>query len=40
MVKVLVIASVLSPVAAFAQAGKKLPTTAMYTMKDDIDKVA
>jgi hypothetical protein len=34
-VRVLVIASVLSPAAAFAQA----PTTATYIMKEDIDKV-
>jgi len=39
VVKVLVIASVLSPVAAFAQAGKTAPTTATYIMKEDIDKV-
>jgi hypothetical protein len=37
-VKVLLIASVL-PVAAFAQAGKTVPTTATYIMKEDIDKV-
>jgi mannose-6-phosphate isomerase-like protein (cupin superfamily) len=36
---VLVIASVLAPVAAFAQAGKTTPTTATYIMKEDIDKV-
>ena len=39
VVKVLAIASVLSPVAAFAQAGKTAPTTATYIMKEDIDKV-
>ena len=39
VVQVLVIASVLSPVAAFAQAGKTAPTTATYIMKEDIDKV-
>ena len=38
VVKVLVLA-VLSPVAAFAQAGKTAPTTATYIMKDEIDKV-
>jgi mannose-6-phosphate isomerase-like protein (cupin superfamily) len=38
--KVLVIASVLSPVAAFAQAGKAAPTTATYIMKEDIDKIS
>src|SRR5262249_8482544 len=40
VVKVLVIASALSPVAAFAQAGKTTPTTATYIMKEDIDKVS
>src|ERR1700687_877988 len=39
VVQVLVIASVLSPVAAFSQAGKTAPTTATYIMKEDIDKV-
>src|SRR5215475_7251170 len=39
VVKVLIIASALSPVAAFAQAGKMTPTTATYIMKEDIDKV-
>jgi hypothetical protein len=39
VVKVLVIASVLCPVAAVAQAGKTAPTTATYIMKQDIDKV-
>jgi hypothetical protein len=39
VVQVLVIASFLSPVAAFAQAGKTAPTTATYIMKEDIDKV-
>jgi hypothetical protein len=33
VVKVLVIASVLSPVAAFAEAGKTPPTSAKYMMK-------
>ena len=40
VVKVLVIASVLSPVPAFAQAGKTAPTTATYIMKEDIDKIS
>jgi hypothetical protein len=40
VVKVLAIASVLSPAAAFAQAGKTPPTTATYIMKEDIDKVS
>lgn len=39
-VNVLVIASVLSPLPAFAQAGKTAPTTATYIMKEDIDKVS
>jgi len=39
VVKVLIIASVLGPVAAFAKAGKTTPTTATYIMKEDIDKV-
>src|SRR5258708_1426901 len=39
VVKILVVASVLSPVAAFAQAGKTAPTTATYIMKDEMDKV-
>ena len=39
VVKVLVIASVLSPLAAFAQGAKAPPTTATYIMKQDIDKV-
>ena len=38
-VQVLVIASVLTPAAAFAQAGKTAPTTATYIMKEEIDKV-
>ena len=38
-VKVLVLASVLSPVAAFALAGKTAPTTATYIMKADLDKI-
>src|SRR6516165_430380 len=40
VVKVLVIASVLSPVPAFAQAGKTAPTTATYIMKEEIDKIS
>ena len=40
VVKVLVIASVLSPVAAFAQAGKTAPTTATYIMKEELDKIS
>src|SRR5215472_11178586 len=40
VVKVLVIASVLSPVPAFAQAGKTAPTTATYIVKEDIDKIS
>ena len=39
VVKVLVIASVLSPLAVFAQGGKTAPATATYIMKQDIDKV-
>jgi hypothetical protein len=39
VVQVLFIVSFLSPVAAFAQAGKTAPTTATYIMKEDIDKV-
>jgi hypothetical protein len=39
VVKVLVVASVISPLAAFAQAGKTAPATATYIMKTDIDKV-
>jgi hypothetical protein len=39
-VKVLAIASVLNPVAAFAQAAKTAPTTATYIMKEDIDKIS
>jgi hypothetical protein len=39
VVQVLLIASVLCPVAAFAQAAKTAPTTATYIMKEDIDKV-
>ncbi len=40
VMKVLVIASVLSPVAAFGQAGKTAPATATYIMKQDIDKIS
>jgi len=39
VVRVLVIASVLSPAAAFAQAGKTAPTTATLHHEEDIDKV-
>jgi hypothetical protein len=39
LVKVLVLASVVGPVAAFAQAAKTVPTTATYIMKDEIDKI-
>jgi len=39
VVKVLVIASVVSPVAVLAQAGKTAPTTATYIMKEEIDKI-
>jgi mannose-6-phosphate isomerase-like protein (cupin superfamily) len=39
VVKVLVLASVLSPLAAIAQGAKTPPTTATYLMKADIDKV-
>ncbi|HWY61730.1 MAG TPA: hypothetical protein VNW15_07495 [Rhizomicrobium sp.] len=37
--KVLIMASIVCPVAVFAQAGKK-PTTATYIMKEDIDKIS
>ena len=40
VVKVLLIASVLSSLAALAQAGKAVPTTATYIMKEDIDKIS
>ena len=40
VVKVLVIASVLSSLAPLAQAGKAVPTTATYIMKEDIDKIS
>ena len=40
VLKVLVVASFLSSVAAFAQAGKTAPTTATYIMKEDIDKIS
>jgi hypothetical protein len=39
VVNVLLMASVLTPVAAFAQAAKAPPATATYIMKDEIDKV-
>src|SRR2546421_10608867 len=38
--KVLAIASVLSPAAAIAQAGKTVPATATYIMKEEIDKIS
>jgi mannose-6-phosphate isomerase-like protein (cupin superfamily) len=38
--KVLAIASLLSPAAAIAQAGKTAPATATYVMKEDIDKIS
>ena len=38
MLKVLVVAAIVTPVAVFAQAGKK-PTTATYIMKEDVDKI-
>jgi hypothetical protein len=40
VLKVLVVASIVSPVVVFAQAGKKAPTTATYIMKEDIDKIS
>jgi len=40
VVKVLAIASVLSPAAAIAQAGKTVPATATYIMKEEIDKIS
>src|SRR5947208_16870065 len=40
VVKVLAIASVLSPAAAIAQAGKPAPATATYIMKEEIDKIS
>jgi hypothetical protein len=39
ILKILVVASIVSPVVAFAQAGKK-PTTATYIMKEDVDKIS
>ena len=39
VVKVLAVASILTPAAAIAQAGKPAPSTATYIMKEDIDKV-
>ena len=38
VLKVLVVAAIVTPVAVFAQAGKK-PTTATYIMKEDVDKI-
>ena len=40
VVKVLAIASVLSPASAIAQAGKTAPATATYIMKEEIDKIS
>ena len=40
VVKVLAMASVLSPAAAIAQAAKTAPATATYIMKEDIDKIS
>jgi hypothetical protein len=39
LLKALVVASVLSPVVTFAQAGKTKPTTATYIKKEEIDAV-
>jgi hypothetical protein len=39
VLKILVVASVVSPVVVFAQAGKK-PTTATYIMKEEVDKIS
>jgi hypothetical protein len=39
VMKVLLVASVLSPLTAFAQAGKTAPTSATYIMKEEIDKI-
>jgi hypothetical protein len=39
LMKALVVATTLGPVAAFAQSGKPAPTTATYIMKEEIDKV-
>jgi hypothetical protein len=38
--KILLAASVLAPVAVFAQGAAKKPTTATYIMKEDIDKIS
>jgi hypothetical protein len=40
VMKVLVITSVLNPVAAYAQAAKTAPATATYIMKEEIDKIS
>src|SRR5258708_20859845 len=40
VMKVLVSASVVSPVPAFAQAGKAATTNVTYIMKEDIDKIS
>jgi hypothetical protein len=39
-VKILIAASVLSPLAVFAQTASSPPTTATYIMKEDIDKIS
>ena len=40
LLKALVVASVLSPAVAFAQAGKTKPTTATYITKEEVDLVS
>jgi mannose-6-phosphate isomerase-like protein (cupin superfamily) len=40
VVKILAVASVINPLAAFAQASKTAPTTATYIMKEDLDKIS
>jgi mannose-6-phosphate isomerase-like protein (cupin superfamily) len=40
VLRVLVVASVLGPVVAFAQTAKTKPTTATYIMKEEIDQVS
>jgi mannose-6-phosphate isomerase-like protein (cupin superfamily) len=40
VLRILVVASVLSPVVAFAQTGKMKPNTATYIMKEEIDQVS
>jgi hypothetical protein len=39
VLKISVIAAILSPMVVFAQAGKAKPTTATYIMKEQIDKI-